>query len=46
MTAFNIENLWLLRTRQVCRKALSGIARFRLGSAAFFTKISLRCDFP
>ncbi|HIY45892.1 MAG TPA: hypothetical protein H9731_05210 [Candidatus Borkfalkia excrementipullorum] len=35
-----------LRTRRVCRNTLSGIARFRLGSAALFTKISLRCDFP
>ena len=30
-----------LRTRPVFRNALSGIARFRLGSAALFTKISL-----
>ena len=30
-----------LRTRQVSHNTLSGIARFRLGSAALFTKISL-----
>ena len=35
-----------LRARLVFRNTLPGIARFRLGFAALFTKISLRCDFP